>query len=65
MFDLNSLIGENLDFACKVLKENGYNDIEIKINSKRQADENTKLVCAVRENQNKVTLICGEFILEG
>ncbi len=64
MFEINSLIGETLDFACKILKENGYNDIEIKINSVLNANENTKLVCNVHKHENKIELICGEFILE-
>ena len=29
MYELNSLVGENLEYASKILKEKGYNEIEV------------------------------------
>ena len=61
--ELNSLIGLDEQTARQVLSENGYNNIEVKLNSKDNNLCDTKVVCAVRENAGKVTLICGEFYL--
>lgn len=61
--DFNSLIGLEEQKARQVLVENGYNNIETKINSKENELCDTKVVCAVRENEEKVTLVCGEFYL--
>ena len=61
--DFNSLIGLDEQKARQVLIENGYNNIETKENSKYNDLCDTKVVCAVRENVNKITLICGEFYL--
>jgi hypothetical protein len=61
--DFNSLIGLDEQKARQVLIENGYNNIETKENSKDNDLCDTKVVCAVRETENKITLICGEFYL--
>lgn len=61
--DLKNLIGLELNEAKKVLNEFGYNDIEEVINSKKNELCDTLVVCAVRENGTKITLVCGEFYL--
>ena len=61
--ELNNLIGLPEEKARQFLLKNGYNNIETKINSKEESLTDTRVVCAVRENGTKVTLICGEFYL--
>ena len=61
--DFNSLIGLEEKKARQILNENGYNNIETKINSKENDLCDTMVVCAVRENHGLITLICGEFYL--
>ena len=61
--DLKDLIGLEVKKAKKILSEFGYNDIEEIINSKDNELCDTTMVCAVRENGTKVTLVCGEFFL--
>lgn len=61
--NFNSLIGLDEQKARQFLMENGYNNIETKINSKDNNLCDTKVVCAVRKNEKKITLICGEFYL--
>lgn len=61
--DFNSLIGLEEEKAKQFLLKNGYNNIETKINSKENELCDTKVVCAVRENDGKLTLVCGEFYL--
>ena len=60
---LDNLIGLEVKKAKKILSEFGYNDIEEIINSKDNELCDTTIVCAVRENGTKVTLVCGEFYL--
>ncbi len=64
MYELNSLVGENLEYASKILKEKGYNEIEVITNSKPDGECNQKLVCGVRKNGNKITLIIGDFVIK-
>ena len=61
--DFKNLIGLEEQKARQVLLENGYNNIETKVNSKDNDLCDTKVVCAVRENEHTITLICGEFYL--
>ena len=61
--DLKDLIGLEVKKAKKILSEFGYNDIEEIINSKDNELCDTTMVCAVRKNGTKVTLVCGEFFL--
>lgn len=61
--ELNSLIGLEEQSARQILLENGYNNIEVIINSKDNTLCDTKLVCAVRESDDVITLVCGEFYL--
>ena len=62
--DFNSLIGLEESEARRVLVENGFDDIETIINSKHNDSTDTLIVCAAKENDGKVILICGEFYLE-
>ena len=62
--DFNSLIGLEESKARLVLAENGFDDIETTINSKHNEQCDTLIVCAVKENDGQVLLICGEFYLE-
>ena len=61
--EFNSLIGLDEQKARQVLAKNGYNKVEVIINSKDNNLCDTKVVCAVRENEGVVTLLCGEFYL--
>ena len=61
--DLNSLIGLEESKARQVLIENGFDDIETTINSEHNELCDTVIVCAVKENDGKVILVCGEFYL--
>ena len=63
MFDLFSVIGLEEQKAIELLKKNGFDKINIKINSKHNDLCDTNLVCGVQENENGVTLVCGEFFL--
>ena len=58
-----NLIGLKEKKARQFLKKNGYNNIETIINSKHNDLCDTVVVCAVREENAKITLICGEFYL--
>lgn len=62
MFNFDTLIGQDAEYAKKILAENGYKNIKIIINSIGLENCNRKLVCAVRENENNIVLICGEFL---
>ena len=61
--DFRDLVGLCVDDAKKVLGNFGYNDIEEVINSKSNEKCDTLVVCAVRENGKKITLVLGEFFL--
>ena len=61
--DFNDLIGLDVTDAKKVLNNFGYNDIEEVINSKSNELCDTLVVCAVRQKNKKITLVCGEFYL--
>lgn len=61
--DFRDLVGLGVDDAKKVLGNFGYNDIEEVINSKSNEKCDALVVCAVRENGKKITLVCGEFFL--
>ena len=61
--DLNDLIGLEEQTARQFLIKNGYNNIETVINSKDKNLCDTRVVCAVRKTDEKITLVCGEFYL--
>ena len=58
-----NLIGLKEKKARQFLEKNGYNNIETIINSKHNDLCDTLVVCAIREKNAKITLICGEFYL--
>ena len=62
--DFNSLIGLKENQARQFLQENGYNNIETVSNFKHNEKCDSVVVCAVRCDDEKITLICGEFFLE-
>ena len=61
--DFKDIIGLEVTKAKKVLADFGYNDIEVKKNSKEDGLSDSLVVCLVREKNSKITLICGEFYL--
>ncbi len=65
MFDENSLIGLEVTVAKEILLQNGYDNINVKINSKSDEFCNMTVVCAVRVCEKQVTLICGDFRVLG
>ena len=63
MFDFESLIGQKKDKALEILAKNGYKDIEIIINSKKNELVDSQLVCKATQENGKVVLVVGEFYL--
>ena len=63
MFDFDSLIGLEVSEAKEILAKNGFNDINIVINSKQNDKTDTLVVCATNFCGDFVTLVCGEFYL--
>ena len=63
MFDISSVVGLEETKAVSVLKQNGFDKINTIVNSKQNDLCDTKLVCGVRQNEDGVTLVCGEFYL--
>ena len=61
--DFNSLIGLDEQIARQILIKNDYNNIETILNSKDNNLCDTRVVCAVRKTNEKITLVCGEFYL--
>ncbi len=64
MFDKNKLIGLEISKAKEILKLNGFKNIEIILNAKHNDKCDTNLVCAVRETEENIILICGEFLFD-
>lgn len=64
MFDILSLIGFELSQAIDVLKQNGYEKINVINNSKHNDLCDTQLVCSAKLTEDGVTLVCGEFHLD-
>ena len=63
MFDFECLIGQTKDCAVNILNQNGYNNIEFIINSKRNDLCDSLLVCKAEFIDGKVVLVLGEFYL--
>lgn len=63
MFNFESLIGQKKDKALEILANNGYKDIEIIINSKKNELCDSQLVCKAIQENGKVVLVIGEFYL--
>ena len=62
MFDFSTLIGLEINKAKTILNQNEYFDITEINNSSSSENCNITLVCAVRENNGAVTLVCGSFL---
>ena len=61
--DFNTLIGLDVSEAKSILNQNNFVNIIVKINAKEDDKCNTNLVCAVRQDKDLITLICGSFYL--
>ena len=61
--NFDDLIGLEESEARKILAQNGYNNINTFINSKEDNKCNKALVCAVKQADDGITLICGEFYI--
>ena len=61
--DFDSLIGLDEKQARQFLKKNGYNNIETIVNSKHNELVDTMVVCAIKQDGEKIVLVCGEFYL--
>ena len=63
--DFNELIGLDEELAKKILRDNGFENIKTIINSKEDEKCNKLLVCAVKQTEMGITLICGKFYIIG
>ena len=63
MFDLNNLVGIELNLAKEKLKNEGFSKVSVVFNLEHNEKCDTNIVCAVRQNGEEITLICGEFYL--
>ena len=61
--DFKNLIGLEESRARQVLSDFGYNNIDTIINSRKDGLSDSLVVCAIREEDSNITLICGEFYL--
>ena len=64
MLEYNNLIGLDPQDAIKVLNKQGITNVNLVINSKPNERAKTLLVCAVKNNEDSIDLICGEFCLD-
>ncbi len=66
MFDIDSLIGLELEKAKALLIGAGFKNIEVILNTdkKQKIEYDTVLVCAVRVADDSIKLICGEFLFQ-
>ena len=63
--DFNELIGLEENSAKEILKGNGFENIKTVINAKEDEKCNKLLVCAVKQTEDVITLICGKFYIIG
>lgn len=63
--NFDDLIGLEESKVRKILLEAGYKNIETVINTKENDKCNKTLVCAVQQDQGRITLICGKFYIIG
>ena len=61
--DFDSLIGLEENQARFLLSKNGYYNIKVVLNSKDNKNCNKNLVCAIKCDNDIITMICGEFYL--
>lgn len=59
----DTLIGLTIAEAKEILKKNKITEIEVVDNFTKNDRCNTKLVCGVRIDGERCSLICGEFCL--
>ena len=64
MFDINSIIGLEVSVAINKLNDYGIKNIKVIDNFKHNELCDTKLVCAAKNVNDSITLICGEFYLD-
>ena len=64
MFDISNVIGLEKAKAVEVLKQNGFEKIELIDNLIHNDLCDTKLVCSAKQTGDVVTLVCGEFYLD-
>ncbi len=66
MFDIDSLIGLELEKDKALLIGAGFKNIEVILNTdkKQKIEYDTVLVCAVRVADDSIKLICGEFLFQ-
>ncbi len=58
------LIGLEITKAKEILNADGYNNIEVIMNSEHDDKCDTTIVCAVKQDGDSIKLICGEFFLK-
>ena len=63
MFDFKSLIGLELNSAKEKLEQTGIKNIRICMNAEHNENCDTILVCAVKQTETEVVLVCGEFLM--
>lgn len=59
--DFNDLVGLEENEAKQILSQNGFSDVKTIINAREDEKCNKTLVCAVKQTENRITLICGRF----
>ena len=63
MFEISSVIGKSPEKATKILNDNGFKNVKIVDNFKKNELNDTKLVCSAKKQDDCVILVCGEFYL--
>ena len=64
MFDFNSLIGLKLEKAKEKLEQSGIKNIKVVMNAEHDEKCDSVLVCAVKQTETEIILICGEFLID-
>ena len=63
MFDLKNLIGLELNSAKEKLEQSGIKNVSVVMNAEHDEKCDSVLVCAVKQTETEVILICGEFLI--
>ena len=63
MFDLKNLIGLELNSAKEKLEQSGIKNVSVVMNAEHDEKCDSVLVCAVKQTETVVILICGEFLI--
>ena len=61
--NFDTLIGLEVSRAKDILSQNGFDNVEVKENLIPDEKCNELLVCAVKQGENLVTLVCGGFYI--